>query len=71
MLVTQMCFDLLQIVSALPRFFVEPHYHHLLLRPLHLFLGAAVIDVVEYSAHRLMHANRQLRKLHKRHRAVE
>ncbi|GMI36674.1 hypothetical protein TeGR_g8223 [Tetraparma gracilis] len=64
---TQLCIDALQALSALPRFFAEPHDRHLALRPLSLLLGVAAVDLVEYGCHRLMHANKTLRKLHKRH----
>ena len=67
MVVAQLCIDLLQTASALPRFFAEPHSRHLSLRPPYLVLGVVAIDIVEYGCHRLMHANKFLRRLHKRH----
>ena len=70
MLQTQLCIDFLQTFSSLPRFLLEPYSNHLLLRPARLLLGVLTVDCVEYSCHRLMHTVPVLRRLHKRHHAL-
>lgn len=67
MITTQLFVDVLQALGTLPRFFIEPHSNHLLLRPHYVLVGAMTLDVIEYFGHRAMHTFKFLNQFHKKH----
>jgi sterol desaturase/sphingolipid hydroxylase (fatty acid hydroxylase superfamily) len=65
MITTQLSIDCIQFFSSLPRLYLEDGWSEFSV--LHLLYGLAVIDFVEYFAHRLLHSNSMLMQFHKRH----